>query len=74
MRRREFLAGAAGVALGAAFWQRALLAAGARGRRRPTGRSGAADANGLLLPAGFPSRASSPAPARPFRERTTRGT
>ena len=27
MRRREFLAGAAGVALGAGFWQRALLAA-----------------------------------------------
>ena len=26
MRRREFLAGAAGVALGAGFWERALVA------------------------------------------------
>ena len=55
MRRREFLAGAAGVALGAGFWQRALLA-GARAAASSYGALGPADANGLRLPPGFSSR------------------
>ncbi len=55
MRRREFLAGAAGVALGAGFWQRALLAS-ARAAASSYGALGAPDANGLRLPPGFKSR------------------
>jgi uncharacterized protein len=55
MRRREFLAGAAGVALGAGFWQRALLTT-ARAQASSYGALGAADANGLRLPPGFTSR------------------
>ena len=55
MRRREFLAGAAGVALGAGFWQRALITS-ARAQASSYGPLLAADANGLRLPPGFSSR------------------
>jgi uncharacterized protein len=55
MRRREFLAGAAGLALGSAFWQDALRAR-ARATASSYGALGAADANGLRLPPGFSSR------------------
>ena len=55
MRRREFLAGAAGLALGTSFWERALRAQ-ARAAASSYGALGAADANGLRLPPGFSSR------------------
>ena len=55
MRRREFLAGAAGLALGSAFWEQALRAR-ARAAASSYGALGAADANGLRLPPGFTSR------------------
>jgi hypothetical protein len=55
MRRREFLAGAAGLALGSAFWERALRAR-ARAAASSYGALGAADANDLRLPPGFSSR------------------
>jgi secreted PhoX family phosphatase len=55
MRRREFLAGAAGLALGATFWERALQPR-ARAATSSYGALGAADANGLRLPPGFSSR------------------
>ena len=55
MRRREFLVGAAGVALGPAFWERALHAS-ARAAESSYGALRAPDANGLRLPRGFSSR------------------
>ncbi len=55
MRRREFLAGAAGIALGSSFWRTALRAE-ARAAASSYGALGPADANGLLLPPGFSSR------------------
>ena len=55
MRRREFLAGAASLALGSAFWQDALRAS-ARAAASSYGALGAPDANGLRLPPGFRSR------------------
>jgi hypothetical protein len=55
MRRREFLAGAAGLALGSEFWEQALRAR-ARAAASSYGALGAADANGLRLPPGFTSR------------------
>jgi hypothetical protein len=55
MRRREFLAGAAGIALGSSFWRQALRA-GARAAASSYGALGAPDANGLRLPPGFSSR------------------
>ena len=55
MRRREFLAGAAGLALGSAFWEQALRAR-ARAAASSYGALRAADANGLRLPPGFSSR------------------
>ncbi|HET8951370.1 MAG TPA: alkaline phosphatase PhoX, partial [Solirubrobacteraceae bacterium] len=55
MRRRDFLVGAAGLALGSAFWEKALRT-GARAAASSYGALGAADANGLRLPPGFSSR------------------
>jgi len=55
MRRREFLTGAAGLALGTSFW-RAALHAQARAAASSYGALGAADARGLRLPPGFSSR------------------
>jgi hypothetical protein len=55
MRRRDFLVGAAGLALGSAFWERALRT-GARAAASSYGALGATDANGLRLPPGFSSR------------------
>lgn len=55
MRRREFLAGAAGIALGPAFWERALRTR-ARAAASSYGALGTADARGLRLPPGFASR------------------
>ena len=55
MRRREFLAGAAGLALGSAFWEQALRTR-ARAAASSYGALAAADANGLRLPPGFTSR------------------
>ena len=55
MLRREFLAGAAGLALGSSFWRDALRAR-ARATASSYGALGAADANGLRLPPGFSSR------------------
>ena len=55
MRRRDFVAGAAGLALGSAFWERSLRAH-ARAAASSYGALGAADANGLRLPPGFSSR------------------
>jgi secreted PhoX family phosphatase len=55
MRRREFLAGAAGLALGSAFWEQALRTR-ARAAASSYGALRAADANGLRLPPGFTSR------------------
>ena len=55
MRRREFLAGAAGLALGTTFWRGALHAQ-ARAAASSYGALGAADAQGLRLPPGFRSR------------------
>ena len=55
MRRREFLAGAAGLALGSAFWQDALRTR-VRAAASSYGALGAPDANGLRLPPGFRSR------------------
>ncbi len=55
MRRREFLVGAAGVALGPAFWERALHAR-VRAVASSYGALRAPDANGLRLPRGFSSR------------------
>jgi secreted PhoX family phosphatase len=55
MRRREFLAGAAGLALGSAFWQDALRTR-ARAAASTYGALRAPDANGLRLPPGFSSR------------------
>jgi len=55
MRRREFLAGAAGLALGSAFWQEALRTR-VRAAASSYGALAAPDANGLRLPPGFRSR------------------
>ena len=55
MRRREFLAGAAGLALGSAFWEQALRTR-ARAAASSYGALRAADAYGLRLPPGFTSR------------------
>src|SRR5215218_6875698 len=55
MRRREFLAGAAGIALGPSFW-RGALHADARAAASSYGPLGAPDANGLRLPPRFTSR------------------
>jgi len=55
MRRRAFLAGAAGIALGPTFWRRALHA-DARAAASSYGPLGAPDANGLRMPPGFSSR------------------
>ena len=55
MRRREFLTGAAGLALGTTFWRGALHAQ-ARAAASSYGALGAADARGLRLPPGFRSR------------------
>jgi hypothetical protein len=55
MRRRAFLAGAAGLALGSAFWEEALRR-GARAAASSYGALGAPDGNGLRLPPGFRSR------------------
>jgi uncharacterized protein len=55
MRRREFLAGAAGLALGSAFWERALRTQ-VRAAASSYGALSAPDANGLRLPPGFSSR------------------
>jgi uncharacterized protein len=54
--RRQFIAaGAAGLALGPAFW-RSALAANARAAQSSYGALRAADARGLMLPPGFRSR------------------
>jgi len=59
-RRRDFLRcsalAAGGLALGPAFWRKALDQASATPGPGPYGPLGAADANGLMLPEGFTSR------------------
>ena len=52
MLRREFLAGAAGLAFGPAFW-RSALDTRARAAASSYGALRAPDANGLRLPPGF---------------------
>ena len=55
-RRRFLAAGAAGLAFGPAFWRSSLAAGEVVPGPSPYGPLGAADANGLRLPAGFTSR------------------
>src|ERR1700754_199345 len=60
MERRTFLrtslVGAGAVALSGSLWQGGALAAPAQNAPSPYGALGAADANGIQLPAGFTSR------------------